>query len=331
MKRPTINDVAKLAGVSKTTVSHFLNKRFYNMREDTRERISKAIEDLNYNPNFVAKSMTSKKTMTIGIIVSNILHSFSTQIIRAVEDYAHNKGYQAIVCNADDNPLKEKEYVNMLLAKQVDGIIAIPTTENIELYDGLDKKGYPIIFIDRYIDSIDIPSFLLDNNLAIKTAFDYFLQNNFNSIGFISQELIDITPRQERHDAYQSLCHENGITPFIISGTLQNIRVSIRNAINDNTLPEAIIVANDLALLEVLREIKQQNLSIPDDLSLISIDDIEFTEFFNPGLTVIAQPTFDIGRGAAKAMFDKINNNINTDCINRFNPILIERSSVKNV
>src|SRR5690554_6439026 len=133
MKRITIADVAKHAGVSKSTVSQFLNKRYDYMGEDTKKRIEDSIKQLHYRPNILARSLKQKSTTTIGIIVANILHNFSTQVMRAIEDVCHKYDFHVIVCNADDNPDKEKNYIEMLQAKQVDGIILFPTGDNEEL------------------------------------------------------------------------------------------------------------------------------------------------------------------------------------------------------
>ncbi|WP_411842576.1 LacI family DNA-binding transcriptional regulator [Salinicoccus sp. HZC-1] len=328
MKKITINDVAKTAQVSKTTVSHYLNERYKNMSPDTRERISLAINDLNYNPNVIAKSLKNKKTMTIGIIVANILHSFSTQVIRAIEDYAHGENYHVIVCNADNDPVKEKDYIQMLLAKQVDGLVIIPTSDNDELFSKLVADDYPVVFVDRFIEGISIPSFLLDNENAIQTAFNHLLDKGYEEIGFVSQPIEDISARIERQNAYMDLCFRHKMEPFTTSGGLALIHQSLDEAIKKDALPKSLIVANDLALFEVLKLVKKHGLNIPEDLSLISIDDIEFAEFFNPGITVVAQPSFSIGEQAAQTLFEIINKKEYEIKIHRFKPELIERDSV---
>ena len=121
------------------------------MSEQTRERVAASIEELDYRPNIVARSLKQKSTFTIGVIVANILHSFSTQIIRAIENKFHEKGFHIIVCNADDEPDKEKDYIEMLMAKQVDGIIIFPTGGNVNLYEQMKKTDFPIVFMDRTI------------------------------------------------------------------------------------------------------------------------------------------------------------------------------------
>lgn len=329
MKKTTINDVAQKANVSKSTVSHYLNHRFTYMSHETKKRIEQSIEELNYNPNFVAQSLKNKKTMTIGIIVANILHSFSTQIIRAIEDFLYTKNYHVIVCNADDNPEKEKSYVTMLMSKQVDGLIVIPTSENFLLFKELDEHGFPLVFIDRYLEDTEIPSYLLDNQASIETAFNHLLEKGHQQIGFVSQPLRNITPRIERKNAYLKACQKSHIEPFTLSTSLGQLHNVISTHMREHSLPSSIIVANDLALLEVLRAAKHSDVKIPDDLSIISIDDIEFTEFFNPSLTVVAQPTYNIGKSAARDLFSMINEENIPRTVNRYNPHLIERGSVK--
>ena len=154
MKRVTITDVAEHAGVSKSTVSQFLNKRYEYMSLKTRNRIEEAVKELNYHPNALARSLTQKTTFTIGVIVANILHTFSTQVIRAIENKFHEQGFQIIVCNADDEPEKEKKYIEMLIAKQVDGIIIFPTGGNIDLYTRMKKAQFPIVFMDRTLPEL---------------------------------------------------------------------------------------------------------------------------------------------------------------------------------
>src|SRR5690606_33048402 len=135
MKTVTIAEVAEHAKVSKSTVSQYLNKRYEYMSENTRKRIEASIEELNYHPNVIARSLKQKSTFTVGVIVANILHSFSTQILRTIENNFNGQGFHTIICNADDEPEKERNYIEMLLAKQVDGLIIFPTGGNLDLYE----------------------------------------------------------------------------------------------------------------------------------------------------------------------------------------------------
>src|SRR5690625_125146 len=329
MKRVTINDVAQAARVSKTTVSHYLNGRYAAMGADTRERISSAVHDLIYQPNVVARSLKDKKTMTIGIIVANILHSFSTQIIRAIEDYARIMNYHVIVCNADNDPYKEEDYIKMLRAKQVDGIVVIPTEGNAGLFTGLAADGYPTVFVDRIIEDAPVPSFMLDNETAVREAFSHLMEKGHGAIGFVSQPLCEIAPRRERLDMYRRLCRKNDMETFEIIGEPDVVEGRISRLADEEKLPGALIVSNDLALFEVLKALKRLGLAMPDDVSMITIDDIAFAEFFNPAITAVAQPAFSIGTEAARSLFGIINGEEHPVSIHRFTPELIIRESVK--
>lgn len=170
MKTITITDVANHAKVSKSTVSQYLNKRYEYMSEKTRKKIEETIEELNYQPNIIARSLKQKSTFTVGVVVANILHTFSTQVIRAIENYFYEQGFHIIVCNADDNPEKEKNYIEMLRAKQVDGIIIFPTGDNLDLYQRMKSDQFPIVFMDRTIEELNIATVMLDNHLASKLA-----------------------------------------------------------------------------------------------------------------------------------------------------------------
>ncbi|MFB4475856.1 LacI family DNA-binding transcriptional regulator, partial [Oceanobacillus caeni] len=185
MRRITISDVAEHAGVSKSTVSQYLNKRYDYMGKKTKERIEHAVKELGYSPNIIARSLKQKSTMTIGVIVANILHVFSTQVIRAIEDFCNEKDFHVIICNADDDPEKEKRYIEMLQSKQVDGIIAFPTGGNVELYKALIEVQFPVVFMDRIIPGIEIDTVILDNEKASFLAVEEFLRKGYREIGML--------------------------------------------------------------------------------------------------------------------------------------------------
>ena len=173
MKRITIKDVAERSGVSVSTVSQYLNGRYNYMGEDTRNRIKEAVVELGYRPNFMARNLKNRSTKTIGVIVSNILHHFAVYMTRKIEDYCDHDGYNLIICNADDDSEKEEKYINNLIEKQVDGLIIMPTTGNDDLYKKLAGQKFPVVFIDRFMEDVDVPSFKLDNHHAVTLAYDY--------------------------------------------------------------------------------------------------------------------------------------------------------------
>ncbi|GAA0615173.1 substrate-binding domain-containing protein [Virgibacillus siamensis] len=333
MKTITMADVAKHAGVSKSTVSQFLNKRYDYMGAETKGKIEKAIEELGYSPNIVARSLKQKSTKTIGVIVANILHVFSTQVIRAIEDYCNESDFQIIVCNADDDPVKEKRYIDMLRAKQVDGIIAFPTGGNVELYKKLIDAKFPVVFMDRILKDVQIPTIMTDNVKASSLAVGQLVERGYRKIGMISPPIHTcVTPRLERMDGYKQALEKNGIPlnpNLLVSGELTELADKIHNMLTQASPPEAIVASNDRVLLEVLAYTKKHHLAIPKDIALIGIDDVSFAGIYTPSLTTIAQPAFQMGKKAAELLLSLIRDKSNEEVfgIYRFEPTLITRES----
>jgi LacI family kdg operon repressor len=332
MKTVTMADVAKHAEVSKSTVSQYLNKRYDYMGEKTKKRIEKAIEDLGYHPNIVARSLKQKSTSTIAVIVANILHTFSTQVIRAIEDTCHEQDFHIIVCNADDDPRKEKKYINMLLAKQVDGMIIFPTGGNISLYQKMINEEYPIIFVDRYLPNLPLCSVMLDNERAGELAVQHFIDKGYQQIGIITTSIIqNVTPRVERIRGYKKALQANDIPlvdDYVKSIELNQIQKVLKEMLSLKKPPQAILAGNDLALIEILKYVKENDINIPEELDLIGIDDLPFAGIFTPPLTTIAQPTFEMGKMAADLLLMKIRKEDNMETkeyVYRFEPRLIIR------
>ncbi|MFA1642596.1 LacI family DNA-binding transcriptional regulator [Chryseomicrobium imtechense] len=335
MKKVTMMDVAKEAGVSKSTVSQYINNRYEYMSQETRERIEQAIKDLGYIPNFIAKSLKQKKTSTIGVIVANILHAFSTEIIRAIEDVAGEHNVHVFVCNADDNPEKEKDYIEMLLAKQVDGLIILPTGDNIDLYCSLKKMNFPIVFMDRKIHPTLYPTLLLDNHAAADMAVSQLIQAGSKKIGFISSTILpQVTPRMERLEGYRHTLMLNGLEvneQWIVQGKGEDIRHQLVALFEAGNFPDAFFTGNDLSLIELLKFTKQKNLRIPEDLRVVTIDDSPYLDAFTPSITVVKQPTFEMGKEAATFLLKLIKHPIFKEEYDakRYAPTLIKRESIQ--
>ncbi len=332
MKKMTIGDVAKHASVSKSTVSQYLNKRYKYMSEQTRERVAASIEELDYRPNIVARSLKQKSTFTIGVIVANILHSFSTQIIRAIENKFHEKGFHIIVCNADDEPDKEKDYIEMLMAKQVDGIIIFPTGGNVNLYEQMKKTDFPIVFMDRTISDIEIETVVLDNDRAAQLAVDQFVDNGYRKIAIVTTSIIrNISPRLERIQGYKNALerYQIPVNPaYIKNANTDRLLQALEELFTMEEPPQAILAANDIVLMEVLKYIKKHDLKIPEDIAVIGIDEVPFASFYTPSLTTISQPTIEMANLAVQLLINQINKEgTEKPKVYRLQPTLISRGS----
>ena len=235
MKKTTMMDVATHANVSKSTVSQYINKRYDFMSEATKNRIKASIQELNYRPNIVARSLKQKTTYTIGVIVSNILHAFTTQVIRAIEDTCQAADFHVIVCNADDQPEKEKRYIQMLRDKQVDGLIVFPTGENRELYEEMVRSQFPVVFVDRKVEGLPNTSVMLDNNMAMEMAVEHLLKNGHKKIALLTNAINFVLPRQERVSAFVRLVEKHHLPineRYIVSKELNQLQNSCMICLN---------------------------------------------------------------------------------------------------
>jgi LacI family kdg operon repressor len=304
------------------------------MGEKTKEKIELAIKELGYHPNIVARSLKQKSTSTIGVIVANILHAFSTQVIRAIEDYCHESDFHIIVCNADDNPEKEKKYIEMLHAKQVDGIIIFPTGGNKSLYQKMVDDNYPLVFIDRTIKDINIPSIMLDNEKASDLAVSHFVEKGYERIGIITTSISrSVASRIERINGFKKSLVEHKVPvvdDYIKSLEVEHIQGALHEMLALKEPPQAILAGNDLSLMEILKYVKANSLTIPNDLAVIVIDEVSFASLYNPALTVVSQPVFEMGKQAAALVLQQIQTKAKEESqtmIYRFEPTLISRES----
>src|SRR5699024_6202666 len=243
-------------------------------------KIEESIEDLCYHPNIIARSLKQKSKTTIGVIIANILHEFSTQIIRAIEDVCHELDFHIIVCNADDDSAKEKKYIEMLRAKQVDGIIIFPTGGNIDIYKSMKKNNYPVVFLDRYVPDLGISSILLDNEKAASLAIGEFERKGYEHIGIVTASPIqNITPRIERVNGYIEALKAREFpvrSELIRSVDIEQIPMELEEMLALPIPPQAILAGNDRALIEILKFVKENNIKIPNELALIGIDEVSF-------------------------------------------------------
>jgi LacI family transcriptional regulator, kdg operon repressor len=309
MEKVTMADVAKLAGVSKSTVSQFLNKRFEYMGEKTKLKIEEAIEELGYQPNFIARSLKQKRTSMVGIIVANITHYFSTEISRAIEDYCHTHDLHAIVCNADDDPEKEKKYIEMLRAKQVDGLIIFPTGQNNDLYKTMVRQGYPVVFVDRKVENLEVFSVITDNTDSTYKAVQHVIEKGHRNIAFVVQPLT-VSTRIDRLAGYKQAITDAGLEikpDFIIESSISDLKSKLEQLFSLEVKPTALFAANDRVFMAVGEFLKEKGIKLGKELELIVFDNIPFSHLLESPITFIIQPAADMGKKAAELLFQQIN------------------------
>ncbi|MDO3408414.1 LacI family DNA-binding transcriptional regulator [Saccharibacillus sp. CPCC 101409] len=335
MKKLTIEDVARKAGVSKSTVSQYLNQRYKYMSESTRQRIAEVIRELEYQPNGLARSLKQNRTYLVGVIVADINYNLSIRCVRAIESELQSRGIQVLICNTDEDPAKERRHIETLLARQVDGLIVFPTEHRASVYDKLSERQTPFVFIDRLVEGVGTQSLLLDNEKAVKMGVAELAGRGHSRIGMITLPLgrQPITPRQERLGAFRKAMDEAGLplrAEYILSAAAEDIAGELAELMALPEPPTAVIAANDIVLAELLKASNRQGIAIPRQLSVIGIDDAEFAQIYNPAITTLSQPAHEMGAQAAKIIVSGIEDKEKLVPITyRFAPALRSGASVE--
>lgn len=310
MTKPTMQDVADYVGVSKSTVSQYLNHHYNFMSPATRKKIAAAIKTLDYQPNQVAKSLKQKRTKIIAIVCASLSSRFSIQLISAVEGYCQKQGYTVVIARTHDDPATEKQLITSFINRQIDGIIVFPTKQNTAYYQELAQRDFPIVFVDRYLPDVPIDSVLLDNPLAAQLAVEELISRGHQRIGIVTLPLGDqITTRQERLQGYLDTLaahHLPVVKADIISCERSEVAARLTRLFAVKKPPTALFLTNDMLLEDTLNWVRTTSLHVGQELSLVCLDDVSFARFYEPPITTVAQPVTEIGLTAATLLLAKI-------------------------
>ncbi len=307
----TIEDVAREADVSKSTVSHVINGTRYVSPELT-QKVQAAMKELNYHsPNAIARSLKTQKTFTIGLIVSDITNMFSPYLSRGLEDIASEKGYNVIVSNTDEVLEKEREQINSLIEQRVDGVVIAPTGKNDSKFDLLKEQGIPFVFLDRKVKSVDSDFVTSNNYEGAYKATNYLLLKGHQRIGIVLGPKY-ITTREDRFAGYKDALEEtdNELDPQLIANSdykLKGGQLAAQELLKLENPPTALFSTNIMANFGALKAIKEAGLSCPKDISLVGYDDVGWAETLDPPLTVVNQQPYEMGYRAGQLLFDRLN------------------------
>ncbi|MEU9830436.1 LacI family DNA-binding transcriptional regulator [Streptosporangium sp. NPDC048047] len=302
-----IKDVAVRAGVSVATVSRVLNAS-PSVSEETRNRVYTAMTELNYVPNAVARSLRTEATRTLGLIIGDILNPFFAELARSVEDAAREAGYTVVIGNADERPEEQDHYVRTLIEQRVDGLLICPTAEVTPLVEQAAATGGPLVFIDRVLPGMDVPSVRVDGTAAIGELVGHLKRLGHRRVALISGPLRLSTGR-ERTDAFVEAAAGHGIElrpEYIRSGDFQlgSGRELTARLLDLPEPPEVIFGGDNLMTLGALDEIRARGLRIPEDVALVSFDDVPWFPHMNPPITAISQPVAELGVRAVRVILD---------------------------
>ncbi|GCE23414.1 LacI family DNA-binding transcriptional regulator [Dictyobacter kobayashii] len=303
----SIKEVAEAAGVSTATVSRVLSNG-QHVRPEVRQRVMAAVEKLQYRPNLVARSLRSQQSNTIGLIVSDIRNPFFTSISRAVEDLAYAQGFTVLLCNTDEDANKEAIYLQLMRDTNVAGVIFSPTLQTAAKLSQ-QSLDFPIVIVDRTIADFEADTVLLDNVEAAWRLTTHLIQNGFEKIGAIFGETS--STGLQRQQGYEQALQEHGlpVLPEYIRHTQPRVEAGYMAAtalLNLPNPPDALLTSNSLTMEGALQAIRSANLSIPEDIALVGFDETPWTILVQPSITIIAQPTYEIGKTAAELLLQRI-------------------------
>ncbi len=305
----TIHDVAQRAGVSSATVSRVLSDKPH-VSQEIRDRVYAAIEELNYQPNRVARSLRVQRTSIIGLIISDIQNPFFLSLVRAVEDVAHTHQHAIFLCNTDEDVEKEKLYIDLMLAENVAGVIISPSREQDDPCEKLLKNNIPMVVVDRRLPDVAVDTVVVDNFHGAYALVEHLIQDGHTRIGAILG-VPSATTGRERREGYLQAITDHRLTrlPELLRTGIPQEAIGYQLANDLLNLPEpptALFTGNNLLTMGTVRAIQERGLHIPDDIAIGAFDAINWMSLIKPELTVVAQPTYQLGQAAANLLLQRL-------------------------
>ncbi len=308
-KNPTIQDVSRIAGVSTATVSRVLAD-YEAVSEETRQRVIEAIRSLNYQPNRNARNLRKNTASKIGVIISDIQNPFFGNVVRGIEKITIKDDYTLILGNSDEDPEHERKLIAMLLEEGVAGIILVPTNSDAESYRPLFGSGTPFVVIDRQLPIPNLDMVLVNGAAGAGMAVEHLVSLGHGKIGYVGG-LKHLSVMHEREQGYLFALQKHNlplVTDYLRQGNNRQDggRTAVCELLSLPEPPTAILIANNLMTLGGLQAIHESGLEIPEQVSLVGFDDMDWAPSLRPPLTVVAQPAYEMGETAATILLDRI-------------------------
>ncbi|AWD63557.1 MULTISPECIES: LacI family DNA-binding transcriptional regulator [Priestia] len=313
---PTIYDVAKLSGLSKTTVSRVINNHSY-VSEEKKNRVLKAMKELNYTPNPSARKLRGQVTTTIGVIVPRIINPFFSYLVDSIEQVAYKKGYHVLIFQSNEDKEKELAFLNLLKTKQVDGIIMTSIENDWSLIEPFTEYG-PILLCNEYVNNANVPIVRLNQYKGAYIGVKHLLEKGHRKIGYCTGGLFAEEGKdKDRNQGYQKALQEAGIQPdpkwiFVNQHSIEDGKQVVKKILSMEDRPTAIFTGSDEIAGGMMIEAKESGLSIPNDLAIIGFDDQPLAQMLDPKLTTIRQPIDQMGIKAMEILIDMLNDSEST-------------------
>ncbi len=305
----TMRDVARRAGVSTMTVSRVINGSGYASPE-ARARVERAVSELDYVPNAVARHLRSRRTKTIALVVSDITNPFFTTIARGVEDAAAGRGYAVMFANTDESETEEMQYLRMLAQRQIDGVLLVPAGSTAEPFRLMRAQDIPVVILDRRVTARKLDEVRCDSERGTYDLVHHLIELGHRRIAVITGRA-NISTSTDRVVGYERALTEAGVAidPALIrydSFSLKAGYDGVKAILEVAPRVTAIFAANNFIAFGALRALREAHLGVPDDVSIVTFDDLPEDWHDDPFLTVLAQPAYELGRSAAELLLDRL-------------------------
>ncbi|HVW77793.1 MAG TPA: LacI family DNA-binding transcriptional regulator [Alloacidobacterium sp.] len=306
-RKPTMNDVARVAGVGTMTVSRVLNGSA-NVAEETAKRVYRAIEKLGYRPNEMARALRNFKSRTIGLIVPYLFDPFFATCAHAVNTVAREHGYSVILTTSQDDPATEYNEAQSMLQRHVEGLLIIPADIRKSRVNQAEFNGTHIVTLDRPVHDARLDSVQVQNQSGAKRAVQHLIQEHGHSrISFLGFNRSLYTVRA-RFEGYRRAMQENGLEPMATFDCSSEKTTSdiIDGQLQGENPVTAFFTANNVTTRYALHALLEKGVRVPEEVALVGFDDFELADILHPKLTVVRQPASELGRVAANVLFERI-------------------------
>lgn len=309
--KTTINEVAKLAGVSKATVSRVMNDS-KPVNKEKHDRVIQAIKELEFRPSTVARGLVHKRTGLVGVVIPDITNPFFAEMVRGVEEVVREKNYNMILCNTFHSFEREMSTLNMLMDKYVDGIIFMTAKVTPEHREFFKKNQLPVTFINRKCEDIHVSSLDIDNYQAAHDMTTFFLKRGHRRVAIIRAPLTDKTSGFERFRGYQDAMRAYGVEPDHSLVMRSNFKIestykSVKRFLKTQQMVTAIFATSDLMAMGAIKCLKDHGIRVPQDVEVAGFDDIPMASYYIPSITTVRQPITEMGKTATKMLIREIN------------------------
>jgi LacI family transcriptional regulator len=329
-----------MANVSSATVSRVLSNSDYPVSRVLREKIRRIAKEANYIPNMLGKQLKMNSSMTIGVIIPSIMNPFYSSVIFGVEEVARQNSFTVIACNSLHDPALEDEYIRTMMEKQVKALIISSISKDKSLLKSLMERGLNVIAIDQKIEEDGISQVEFDYHKGGYMATKHLQSKGHRRIGYVTSR-IDRPSRKSICQGYVEAMKSAGLEPMVEESSGDEVYNAVYEFDSGKKLtqrmmarphpPTAIFACNDMMAFGVINQLSQQDLQVPQDISVMGFDGIDVGQMIHPPLTTIKQPDYEMGKLACKMLLDMMNGEDSPMFDIMLQPKLLERKSIRDI